>query len=571
MKVRSTGAERAWVSAAADAKRLLVQPRVELEVARDLIATQRAMRSIRHPLAPPNGRTLLVVLVRDSVFEAKLHLSLAQALRTDGWRVVVLAQSRKHTRAVRVARAMGADDVVYRSDLAERCGSTTARAALATELTASVSSAPELKDIEYEGADLGRHVFASVSRETLDGSPDPTAPAVRPIVERLMMEGLTSIALAGHIADTIDPELVLLEEANYAASGPLVDLMVERGTDVIQAAPMFSDDGIICKRLSSGARRVHPASVSPSAFEAILREPRPADLDTRVDLEMERRYSGHYTLQAHNQPSNTRHSRARLHEMLDLDPARPTAVIFAHVLWDASLFFGTDLYDDYGHWLVETLRGAIANTSANWIVRTHPSNVFRVQHGDVTGDAAEVTLLRAEFPALPDHVRVLLPEADVSTVSLFRSADVGVTVRGTPGLEMAAHGKPVLTAGTGHYIGQGFTIDSSSRAEYQQRLALVHELGPLDADATERARIHVDTVFRRRLWRARTFPLVYDFRPTGFHPLDRNVATTRPITPDELRAGADLRAFADWLASGTPEYLDPPPGRNGSQDLHSRP
>jgi len=53
---------------------------------------------------------------------------------------------------------------------------------------------------------------------------------------------------------------------------------------------------------------------------------------------------------------------------------------------------------------------------------------------------------------------VLLPDTKISTLSLYRFADDGVTVRGTPGLEIACFGKPAFTAGTGTYAGLGFHL-----------------------------------------------------------------------------------------------------------------
>jgi hypothetical protein len=53
---------------------------------------------------------------------------------------------------------------------------------------------------------------------------------------------------------------------------------------------------------------------------------------------------------------------------------------------------------------------------------------------------------------------VLLPDTKISTLSLYRFADYGVTVRGTPGLEIACFGKPAFTAGTGTYAGLGFHL-----------------------------------------------------------------------------------------------------------------
>ncbi len=562
MRVPQTRDDFRGVGLLIDAKRFGIQPAAEWAVWQDYVRTRMAFRSVRSRAEPAGAEAsvALVVLDRDDIFEAKLFTLLGLALRQQGWQLVVMVQSRRMTRSIRYARALGADDIVYRSDLVRDLpGTRTERLDIATALLAPVGDSNALRDVTFHGSEIGRHVFASTSRETLDGSPDPLEAGNRSIVERLMTEAVTSVEVGQLVSETVQPDLLILAEANYALTGPLVDVLVDSGASVAQTIPMFTNDGLMCKRLTRGNRNHHPASVAKSTFERILREGAPPDLDDTLDRELRRRYSGDYALQAQNQPSNQQLERSELLDLLGFTGERPIAVIFSHVLWDASLFFGTDLFDDYGQWFVETVRTAIANDQVDWIIRAHPSNVFRVQHGDIQGEAAELRLLDATFAELPSHVTVLPPEAAVSSFALYQHADAGVTVRGTPGLEMATFGKPVLTAGTGHYMNQGFTLDSSSREEFIRRLGTAQDLEPLSAKQTSLARIHAHTVFTRRLLRSRTFAPVYSFADRGFHPLDRNVDTTSKRVTDELLERAeDLREFTTWIATNDIDFLSPP-------------
>lgn len=559
MKVLETRRELPGRRYLVDAKRMLVQPRTELAVWRDYIQTRRAFRRLRTIPSRAERGVILVVLVRDSILEAKMYLMFCQVLRLRGWRIVVMVPSPSLPRAIRYSQALGADEVLYRNTMVEsdpdRYGH---RRAIAAQLLSSVTDAASLKAVTYKGSTVGKHVFASAVRETLEGSADPTDPALRPIVERLMVEAVTSVELGEHLTELLDPRLVLLEEANYAGSGPLVDTLVEAGSEIIQTVSSVND-GWLCTRLTKGARNLHPVSLTADSFERLLHEPVPPSMEAEFEEELSRRYSGHYTLMSQNQPSNRKVDDAGVREMLGIDNDKKIAVIYAHVLWDASLFFGTDLYDDYGHWLVETIRGAIENDNINWVVKAHPSNVFRVRHGDVTGEAAEMILLERDFPELPTHISVLRPEADVSSLSLYRHADYGVTVRGTPGMEMATFGKPVLTCGTGHYMNQGFTLDSHSRAQYQERLRTLHLTPSLTEDERLRALRYTHAVFCRRPWRCDLMRVEFNFRDEGFHPLDRNIAlTTGELTPDVLLANDDMALFSDWVEGSGADLLSPP-------------
>jgi hypothetical protein len=53
------------------------------------------------------------------------------------------------------------------------------------------------------------------------------------------------------------------------------------------------------------------------------------------------------------------------------------------------------------------------------------------------------------------------------------------------GIEAALHGIPVVTAGTGRYDRRGFTLDSSSREEYLDKLANLQSYARLTSEQIE--------------------------------------------------------------------------------------
>ena len=98
------------------------------------------------------------------------------------------------------------------------------------------------------------------------------------------------------------------------------------------------------------------------------------------------------------------------------------------------------------------------------------------------GQTLEETLLKRHFGELPSHVTLLHPDVAISPLALMQSADFGVTVRGTSGLEMAALGKTVVTCGTGRYEGNGFTIDPTTISQYESYLKSLHEVRRMTED-----------------------------------------------------------------------------------------
>ena len=543
-----------------DAYRFARNPAQEQAIARDLRQTRAASRFLAElPAVPIDAPTALVGLYRDDIFDTKVGLVLGSALRARGVRPVLLTPSERNQRIRRYAKAFGVNDVRSRDRVELTHAESDAIQVAASDLLAGPIDFEHMRAWTYAGYQVGYHVVSTLIRRTFDGSPDLHLDANRALVADILDEVLRAYVVCGRILHEVAPEVVLVEEANYAVNGPLVDVAVARGIDVIQTIVTWRDDALMSKRLTTANRRVDAKSVAPETLTRLTTDhgfPPPAELDAQLDADFGYRYDGRWAQSAQFQPNTRAFTGDQIVEAIGLDPAKPTAVVFAHVLWDATLFFGVDLFDNYADWLRQTVLAAAANTNLNWVVKTHPSNVFRSAHGDVAaGASSEGEIVRTALPSLPAHVHVLAPDTPISTVSLYRFADYGVTVRGTAGLEMACFAKPVLTAGTGAYSGLGFTYDSETKAEYLDRIATIETLGPLDHEMTARARRYAHTLFVRRPWVSQSFRLRFEFLDRGWHPLDRNLEWTIGSV-EELSDSVDLGRWATWaMASEDADLL----------------
>ena len=77
-------------------------------------------------------------------------------------------------------------------------------------------------------------------------------------------------------------------------------------------------------------------------------------------------------------------------------------------------------------------------------------------------------------------------------------ADVGITVRGTSGLEMAALGKKVITCGKNRYENRGFTIDPKNKSEYEKILLNLPKIKKLNAKSYMRANLFYNYIFEKK-------------------------------------------------------------------------
>jgi len=158
---------------------------------------------------------------------------------------------------------------------------------------------------------------------------------------------------------------------------------------------------------------------------------------------------------------------------------------------------------------------------------------------------------------LPEHVRLVPPDTKVSTLSLFRAAHVGITVRGSIGYEMPCFGAPVVTAGTGRYSGFGFTHDHGSASEYLATLARLESVPRLSAEQTRRAKVHAYALMVQRPWTFSSFRAEIGSDVTN--PLNQNLYLSASSF-EEIACNGDLTSFADWATDGNAvDYLAPDP------------
>ncbi|WP_224407150.1 hypothetical protein [Afifella sp. IM 167] len=488
---------------------------------------------------------LLILSMSNAVYNVALEAVLALPFRMRGWQVDVLS-SNVYTVAQRGFAAFGEHRLLHYERL---LGDPAAPRAAQEEIARRRSGPADFRSVlhwRYRGAWVGPQLLSSVSRSSFDGAPDPRDPAVFEQILQRLGQSVQFVHAAERYLAEHRPDVILVNEPNYHVLGPFVDVAIARGIPIIHYTQPSREDALVFKKLTPETRRIHPSSIAPDLLDRLVEQPWTPGHDKRLSEELESRYSGRWRLQARNQAQNAEQSPEAVRSLLDLDPEKPTAAVFSHVLWDANLFYGEDIFDNYGHWFIETVKAAVANPKVNWLIKLHPANAWKREMSGVTGEFAEERLIRAEIGALPPHVKLLLPDTQVGTLSLFKTIDCGITVRGTIGIELPCFGKPVVTAGTGRYSGLGFTRDHDSAAEYLATLANLHELPPLSAEAERRAKVYAYTLFARRPWVYGSFRSRMEGPITD--PLHMRIDLVAK-TPEEVHSFGDLDRFADWAAS----------------------
>lgn len=539
-----------------DPVRLIIHPREQTAVWKDFYAMRRSMAFLRnHRSLAIRKKTVLIVLASDMAYEAKVLAMLGFGLRMQGFRVVVF-MSRICLWARRYFNMFGIHEFVYWEEMELMYQDQQTIALGAQRFLSQPITFQSVKQWKYRNAWIGPQILSSISRRMMQGSPDVADPLVQRYFVELLPETLKMVHIAEQVLQRLKPEFILLNEANYALMGALVDTAIAKNISVIQAVQPSRDDALIFKRLTAQTRRVHPASVASETMEELKKLVWTDEYEASLTAEFQNRYGGKWFLQRRNQPGVKKKTKEEIIKQLAFDPSKKIAVIFSPVLWDANLFYGEDLFEDFGDWFVQTIQAACKNPHVNWIVKLHPANLWKLAREKVMQELAEVTLIREKIGPLPTHVKLLFPNTDISTWSLFELTDYGVTVRGTVGMELPCLGKPVFTAGTGRYSGLGFTIDSSTPGDYLRKLATIQTFGSLSQGQTLLAKKHAYAVFLLRPWAMKSFRAVFNYKKRGVHALDHNLFLA-VSSLEEIRKNGDLEKLAKWATeSKNVDYLE---------------
>ena len=430
--------------------------------------------------------------------------------------------------------------------------------AILERLLTSVHSFDDLLALTFNGARIGRTAASTAFRNLRTGSLDPAQEQDRRVITQYLSSALAHAAAGSRILEEIRPDTALFVDRGYTPQGELFDQCVAQGIPAITWNAGHKGNAVILKRYNAANQDEHPVSLSEASWQEALRMPWTPSHRQKIREELFQAYaSGDWYSEVGTQFQTKLHPPEEIRQKLNLDPQKKTAVIFAHILWDGTFFWGKDLFSSYEEWLVETVQAACTNTQVNWLLKIHPANIIKDARDGFRGEPAELRVIRTRIGSLPPHITLIPPDSDITTYSLFEATDYCVTVRGTVGIEAALFGSPVLTAGTGRYDRKGFTVDSNSRREYLERLEKIQEIPRLTPAQQELAERFAYSAFLLRPFRLKTFTLEY--RKDAQASIRTQI---RAASKEEWLHAPDMQALAAWFSDPSQEdYFSLEPDR----------
>lgn len=323
-----------------------------------------------------------------------------------------------------------------------------------------------LDTLSYNGLNVGKNVRSSITRY-LQGA---ALTGHEGIVREYAYSGLVSACAAARAMDRLRPWRVFMSHGTYIDWGPAIHSAFEREIPVTGWKASYLSWHFYLRHVEDSSR-IDFKKLSRECWNEIRSSELTPQENARLDKFLVDRY--------HNKISfDMKHLKTYREDVGELKKkyapsGKPIWAVLAHINWDSVSDYAPMAYPSFDDWMIDTIRHAIRIPDVQWLIKVHP-----IEAWDNPASGVQ-RLIEREFPSLPDHVRVIPAEEDISPANMFELIDGGVTVYGTAGLELALMGKPVILGGEAHYGGLGFTHEGLTPITYRELLARASRLGPL--------------------------------------------------------------------------------------------
>jgi hypothetical protein len=143
-------------------------------------------------------------------------------------------------------------------------------------------------------------------------------------------------------------------------------------------------------------------------------------------------------------------------------PEKKSVLLLTNVGWDAQLHYSGNCFINMNEWIIQTIDWFCKNPNLNLVVRIHPAEVT----GRIKSQDRVIDLITKRFPSLPENIVIVEPSDRISTYRLMDKCDLALIYGTKTGVELAAKGKTVITAGDAWIKNKGISLDPKSTDEY---------------------------------------------------------------------------------------------------------
>ena len=342
-------------------------------------------------------------------------------------------------------------------------------------------------DVHYKGVNIREHAYASTLRKLTRGTLEYDAWSTF-LFKRFMIAAVVYIDALEILISEQKPDVFVCVHGIYLEHGVLADYAKLKGVRVVVHGTPYRKNTMWLSHDDTYHRTL--VTESNARWENIALD---ENMSNAVHDYLSSKISGGRENVNFN-PAPILDSQAMFDEM-QLNPEKPTVALFTNTLWDAQVVYKSNAFEDMLDWLFATIDFFCSQSKVQLAVRIHPAE----SKAGFTTSQPIIEEIRKRYTRIPEHVAIVGPDSDISSV-LLSDESVASVIYGTKlGVELAYRKNIVICAGESICRGKGFTIDVETAREYFEVLANIETLTVNLERFAERAKKYAYHLFFNRM------------------------------------------------------------------------
>lgn len=377
----------------------------------------------------------------------------------------------------------------------------------------------ELRSLQYKGAPVGEHGYASALRFFASGDLSNEKYGLE-ILRKYVVGASISFSVFKNIFKKGDIEKAIIHHGIYTPQGLAVAAANQEKVDVITWVKSYRDQTF----LFSHKDTYHHTMISEPKSDWNEFEFNKESEQIIDDYVASRRSGENDWISFNTEPINVPKTEKLHYECL----------LLTSVLWDAQVHYKANLFDGILDWVLQTISFWIeTKKTTNLCIRIHPAEVTGyIQSRQRISDEIKIA-----FPKLPKNIIIVEPEDKTSTYDLVAEADYVVAYSTKASIEVGVMGKPIIVCGDAWVRNKEISLDPKTEKEY---FSILRDPAPIlnfSKEKQQRAKKYAFHFFMRRMIKIDCFDRAergeIEFNPITFE----NSSTELQNSLDVLRDG----------------------------------
>jgi hypothetical protein len=338
------------------------------------------------------------------------------------------------------------------------------------ELAAKLARAVAFEDFRkftYDGVAVGEEAFASILRATFMGEVQDNGPN-RFLATRYLMSGILTARGYEKAYTTLKPDHVVCIHGVYQTHGIAVKVANKLGIPavVLGGGGIRKSTLVLCHGETYHHQLINEPNDTWKQFPLTDEQK-----SKTMDYAIKRRHSGagvDYVSYHHNPIDDVE----EVYRLCNIDKTRKIVSLFTNVIWDAQIYYNGNAFKDIFDWIVTSIETLGKNKNVWLVIRIHPAEA----QSRIPPRQPMLAEIAKRFPTLPDNVRLVPPESDISSYTLAKESVANIIYGTKMGLEIALMKRPLIICGETFSRNKGYGIDISSKQQYEALLKDIHNI-----------------------------------------------------------------------------------------------